>query len=66
MNVDLARTPFPRSRRDEEGDDNAGYPLEKHQPREEMVRLAENLSPVLLEKLFTPVAHRFRHRAQGG
>jgi hypothetical protein len=60
MNMNLARSPIPSSRRNEQRDDDAGHPLEKHELRKELVCLAKNSFAVLLEKLFGATAGRFR------
>jgi hypothetical protein len=49
VNVDLARSPIPSPGRNNEGNNNAGHPLEEHQFREELIGLPEDLPAVLLE-----------------
>ena len=58
VNVNLTGFPIPGSRRDDESDHDARHPLKEHQPREELVRVAKNSTPVLLEKFFRAFAIR--------
>ena len=64
MNMNLARDAVPSPWRDQQGNHDASHPLEKHQLRKELIGLAKDLSPVLLEEFFCAVARRFRNRAQ--
>jgi hypothetical protein len=60
MDMNLARSPIPGFRRNEQGDDDAGHPLEKHELCKELVCLAKNPFAMLLEKLFGAIGCRFR------
>jgi hypothetical protein len=61
MDVDLAGFAAPRKWREDQGQDDAGHPLEQHQSGKQLVGLTKDLLPVLLEKLFRASARRFLH-----